>query len=64
MDMMSSIAAGAASLSAAQLQQNYSLAVTKKAMDTQEFQAQAMLEMLSQAPGQVPAQGSYIDVYA
>lgn len=64
MDMMSSIAAGATSLSAAQFQQSYSLAVTKKAMDTQELQAQAVLEMLNQAPIQAPAQGSYIDVYA
>ena len=59
MDMMSGIAATATSLSAAQLQQNYSLAVTKKAMDTQEMQAQAMLEMMAQ-----PMKGTYIDTYA
>lgn len=64
MDMMASMAATATSLSAAQFQQSYSIAVTKKAMDTQEIQAQAMLEMLNQAPVQAPVQGSYIDVYA
>lgn len=64
MDMMSSMAASATALSAAQFQQSYSLSVTKKAMDTQEIQAQAMLEMLNQAPVQAPVQGSHIDVYA
>lgn len=59
MDMMSSIASAATSLSAAQMQQNYSLAVTKKAMDSQEAQAQAMIEMMSQ-----PMKGTYIDTYA
>ena len=62
MDMMSSIAATATSLSSAQLQQSYSLAVSKKAMDTQEMAAQAMIEMLAQQP--VPAKGTYIDTYA
>ena len=41
MDMMSGIAATATSLSAAQTLQSYSLAVSKKAMDTQEMAAQA-----------------------
>ena len=62
MDMMSGIAATATSLSAAQTLQSYSLAVSKKAMDTQEMAAQAMLEMLGQQP--VPAKGTYIDTYA
>ena len=62
MDMMSGIAATATSLSAAQTLQSYSLAVSKKAMDTQEMAAKAMLEMLGQQP--VPAKGTYIDTYA
>lgn len=62
MDLMEGIAATATSLSAAQFQQSYSLAVSKKAMDTQEMAAQSMLEMLAQQP--TPAKGAYIDTYA
>lgn len=62
MDLMEGIAATAASLSAAQLQESYSIAVSKKAMDTQEMAAQSMLEMLAQQP--TPAKGTYIDTYA
>lgn len=62
MDPMEGIAATATSLSAAQFQQSYSLAVSKKAMDTQEMAAQSMLEMLAQQPA--PAKGAYIDTYA
>lgn len=62
MDLMEGIAATATSLSAAQFQQSYSLAVSKKAMDTQEMAAQSMLEMLAQQPS--PAKGAYIDTYA
>lgn len=50
MDLMEGIAATATSLSAAQLQESYSIAVSKKAMDTQEMAAQSMLEMLAQQP--------------
>ena len=62
MDLMEGIAATATSLSAAQLQESYSIAVSKKAMDTQEMAAQTMLEMLAQQP--TPAKGTYIDTYA
>ena len=62
MDLMEGSAATATSLSAAQLQESYSIAVSKKAMDTQEMAAQSMLEMLAQQP--TPAKGTYIDTYA
>ena len=62
MDLMEGIAATATSLSAAQLQESYSIAVSKKAMDTQEMAAPSMLEMLAQQP--TPAKGTYIDTYA
>ena len=62
MSMMNSIAGTAMSLKSAELMQQYSLSVTKKAMDTQEVMAQKMLEMLPQQT--VPAKGMYIDVYA
>lgn len=62
MDMMSSIASAATGLSNAQLMQSYSIAVSKKAMDTQEMAAQAILEMMGQQP--MPAKGAYIDTYA
>ena len=62
MDLMQGIAATATSLSAAQLQESYSIAVSKKAIDTQELAAQSMLEMLAQQPA--PAKGTYIDTYA
>lgn len=62
MDLMEGIAATATNLSAAQFQESYSIAVSKKAMDTQELAAQSMLEMLAQQP--TPARGTYIDTYA
>ena len=62
MNMMDGIAATAVSLSSAQLQQSYSLAVSKKAMDVQELAAQSLMEMLPQQP--MPAKGLYIDTYA
>lgn len=46
MDMMNGIAATAMSLSAAKLSVDYSTAVTKKAMDSQEAAVQQLLEML------------------
>ncbi len=60
MDMMSGIASQAMSMKAAEFAQNYSISVTKKAMDTQEMAAQELLEMLPDTP----AKGQYIDVYA
>lgn len=45
---------------AARFSVEYSMAVTKKVMDTQELAAQELLEMLPAAP----SMGQYIDVYA
>lgn len=58
--MMDSIASAAMQMSAQQFQVQYSMAVTKKVMDTQEMAAQELLEMLP------PTQdmGQYIDTYA
>lgn len=61
--MMDSIAAASMSLSAASLQQSYSIAMAKKAMDAQEATAQGLLEMLPQTPP-ASAGGHIIDVYA
>ena len=46
MDMMNSIASASISMSAALFQQNYSIAVTKKMMDTEELALQELQEML------------------
>jgi len=60
MDLMNSIAAQSVSMSAAEFSQQYAISVTKKAMDSQEQAAQALLEMLPPTP----PMGQYIDVYA
>ncbi len=57
MDLMNSIASSAMSMSAAQLAQNYDIAVTKKAMDVEELALQELTEMLPPSPYN-------IDVYA
>lgn len=62
MDFMSSIAAQAMSMSNAQFAQSYSIALQRKAMDTQELAAQEILEMLPQQPPM--AAGQHIDVLA
>jgi len=62
MGMMDGIAAQAMSMNSAEIAQNYSIAVAKKTMDTQELAAQELLEMLPQTPA--VAKGQYIDVYA
>ena len=62
MSMMSNIARMETSLNSAELMQQYSLSVAKKAMDTQETMAQKVLEMLPQQVA--PAKGQYIDTYA
>ncbi len=62
MDMMEGIAAQAMSMKAAEFAQNYSVSVTKKAMDTQEMAAQELLEMLPDVSAM--SKGQYIDVYA
>ena len=58
--MLESIAGAAMDMSAARFSVEYSMAVTKKVMDTQERAAQELLEMLPAAP----SMGQYIDVYA
>ena len=58
--MMDAIAATATQMKAAQTATQYSLAVTKKVMDTQELAAQELLNMLPPTPGV----GQYIDTYA
>ena len=50
MDLMNSIASSAMSMSAAQLAQNYDMAVTKKAMDVEELALQELTEMLPPSP--------------
>ncbi|MCI8477814.1 MAG: putative motility protein [Oscillospiraceae bacterium] len=62
MDMMSSIASMATSMQAANFANSYSLAVTKKVMDSQEMAAQEILEMLPDVAAM--AKGQYIDTYA
>ena len=62
MDLTSSIASASMTLSSVQTQMQYSTAVTKKAMDSQEMALQGLLEMLPQQSA--PAKGVYIDTYA
>ena len=50
MDLMNSIASSAMSMSAAQLAQNYSMAVTKKAMDVEELALKELTDMLPPSP--------------
>ncbi len=61
--MMESIASMATSMSAAETAMNYSVAVTKKMMDSEELAAQELLKMLPETPVSLP-KGQYIDVYA
>lgn len=60
MSMMDAMASASMSLSAMQLQQSYSIAVAKKAMDSQQMAAQELLQMLPQSTGE----SHQIDVYA
>ena len=60
--MMESIAGMAMGMSAASFATNYSLAVTKKMMDSQELAGQELMKMLEEVP--TPAKGDFIDVYA
>ena len=60
--MMESIASMAMGMSAASFATNYSLAVTKKMMDSQELAGQELAKMLEAVPS--PAKGQYIDTYA
>lgn len=56
MDIMTDIAAMSVNMRAASLQQEVSLSVTKKAMDSQNLALEAMQEML-------PPKGQFIDTY-
>lgn len=60
--MMESIASMAMNMSAAQTAANYSIAVTKKMMDTQELAGQELVKMLQAVP--TPGKGQYVDFYA
>ena len=60
--MMESIAQMAMGMSAASFATSYSVAVTKKMMDSQELAGQEIAKMLEGVP--TPAKGDYIDVYA
>ncbi len=62
--MMNDIAAMSTGMSSISFMTNYTIAVTKQAMDAQETIAQNAVEMLKEAAPQVPAKGQYIDVYA
>ena len=57
---MDGIAATASSLASAQLQQSYTLAVSKKAMESQELAVQELLQMLPPSS----SSGYQFDVYA
>lgn len=57
MGMMDAIAAMSINMNQASLQQDVSLAVTKKVMDSQELALEELTEML-------PAKGQFIDTYA
>ncbi len=58
--MMEAIAGTAMDMQTVEYATNYSIAITKKVMDTQTLAAQELLEML---PTQ-PPMGRYIDTYA
>lgn len=50
MDMMNSIASTAMSMSAAKLEQQYSISMQKKAMEVEELALQELQEMLPLSP--------------
>lgn len=58
------IASGAMAMQTLQFQQSYAIAVTQKAMDTQELAGQELLEMLPQQPQPPVGGGRHLDVYA
>ena len=57
--MMEAIASAAMNMQAAQLSVNYSMAIERKVMDTQEMAAQELLQMLPDIP-----RGQFIETYA
>lgn len=64
MTMVDSIAAMSMNMSAAKLQMNVGVSLTKKVMDTQEVQAAGLLEMMDAASSSIPAGdlGQILDV--
>ena len=60
--MMESIAVMDMQMSAASFATNYSLAVTKKMMDSQELAGHEIEKMLEAVPN--PSMGDFFDVYA
>ena len=62
--MMESIASMAMDMSAASFATDYSLAVTKKMMDTQELAGQELVNILPDLAAMAPPKGDFIDVYA
>lgn len=62
--MMNSIASMAMDMSAASFATEYSLAITKKMMDTQELAGQELINMLPDTASMAPPKGDFIDVYA
>lgn len=50
MDIMNSIASSAMSMNAAQIEQQYSISVQKKAMEVEELALQELQEMLPPSP--------------
>ena len=60
MDLAVGIAGDAMALKSLSFQQDYAIAVTKKAMETQELAGQELARMLSA----MPPKGAYVDVYA
>lgn len=61
--MMESIAAASMSMSQAQFESSYELAVMKKSMNAQEQQAEALInDMLAGVPMNIPSQHGF-DVY-
>ena len=61
--MMESIAAASMSMSQAQFEQAYDIAVMKKSMTSQEQQAEALInDMLAGVPMNIPSQYGF-DVY-
>ncbi len=61
---MSDMVGMSTGLSSAQFMQQYSVGVTKKAMDTTEVLAQNLVDMMKEAaPPPVAPKGNYIDVF-
>lgn len=64
MDMMNSVASMASSMKQSQLMTNIGTAMTKKAMDTTQTQAQGIIDMAQNLPKVQGQIGSILDVRA